>query len=442
MISFILKSTISLVLLYGFFHFFLRQNKILIFNRIYLISSLVFSMTIPLIDIPVKSGFTINTGINNFTITTGQIIQSGGNTITSTPNINFENILFFLFIVVSAALFLRFSFNIFNLFRKINKSRKIENQHTVLVLVEENIVPYSFFRYIFVNRKLYDNGKIERELILHEEAHCRQYHSIDVVMLEIINIFFWFNPVILLFRSSVQLNHEYYADNSVLTNSDSEDYHQLLINLVIQNNTSYLVSNFKHSLIKNRLIMMTKKNPSGNAILRKAAGITVFLFLGMAITFSKEKILSINIPEIKILEISPVIGNEKPELWPVKIGDNSSLSRKFGEKNFNPITKTQRVHYGIDIKAIFGTDVMATAGGKVIKAIYDGGFGNTIVIDHGDGYQSKYAHLKDFAVKNGDLVTKGQTIGHVGSSGLSTGPHLHFEISLVGESLNPLNYLK
>jgi murein DD-endopeptidase MepM/ murein hydrolase activator NlpD len=70
------------------------------------------------------------------------------------------------------------------------------------------------------------------------------------------------------------------------------------------------------------------------------------------------------------------------------------------------------------------------------------GYGNLIVIDHGDGCQSLYAHLKDFNVKNGDTVIKGQTIGHVGSSGTSTGPHLHFEIIVKGDSVNPITYLK
>lgn len=295
MITYIIKSTISLVVLYVFFHFFLRQYKILIFNRIYLISSLLFSLAIPLIIIPVKSGFSINTGINTFTVTTSQIIQRGGNIVSPTSHITFESILVFFFLLISIALLLRFVFNIFNLIIKIRKGKKIENQFTTIVLIEENIIPYSFFRYIFVNRKSYEEGKIERELLLHEEAHCQQYHSIDVIILEIINVFLWFNPAIWLFRKAIQLNHEYYADNRVLSNSDSEDYHQLLINLVIQNNTSYLVSNFKYSLIKNRLIMMTKNGPINRAISRKIAGMSLFLFLGITITLSQSNNLTGNI---------------------------------------------------------------------------------------------------------------------------------------------------
>jgi hypothetical protein len=105
----------------------------------------------------------------------------------------------------------------------------------------------------------------------------------------------WFNPAIWLYRKSIQLNHEYYADNRVLSNSDTEDYHQLLINLIIQNNTSYLVSNFKYSLIKNRLIMMTKNGPTNNAIFRKIGSIFLFLILGITVTLSQSNNLTGNI---------------------------------------------------------------------------------------------------------------------------------------------------
>jgi beta-lactamase regulating signal transducer with metallopeptidase domain len=295
MIVYILKSTISMLVLYGFYHLLLRQHKILIFNRIYLISSLLFSLIIPLIVIPVKTGFSINTTISSITATTNQVIQSKGTMVTSAPHITYETVIVIFFLLISALLLLRFGLNIFNLIIKIRKGGKIEKKETTLVLVDENIIPYSFFRYIFINRKTFEDGKIERELLLHEEAHCLQYHSIDIIILEIINIFLWFNPAIWLFRKAIQLNHEYYADNRVLTNSDSEDYHQLLINLVIQNNTSYLVSNFKYSLIKNRLIMMTKNNPSGNAVFRKIVAISIFLIMTITLTFSQENKITTNV---------------------------------------------------------------------------------------------------------------------------------------------------
>jgi murein DD-endopeptidase MepM/ murein hydrolase activator NlpD len=138
---------------------------------------------------------------------------------------------------------------------------------------------------------------------------------------------------------------------------------------------------------------------------------------------------------------------EKPEIFPIRKGEYGEIPIPFGEKRLNLNTKNDTVmyHYGIDLVAKLGTEVMATAGGKVIIASWEKGenrsYGNLIMIDHGDGCQSVYAHLNDFSVKSGDTVKKGQIIGHVGSSGLSTSAHLHFEIRIKGERVNPLTYL-
>jgi hypothetical protein len=242
----------------------------------------------------VNSNFTLTNSLDKLTFATGHTIQ-GEEIIANvtSPQVSL-NILIVLFIIVSSVLLLRFAINIFRITNKIIKCKKIKKVNASLVLVEEKTTPYSFFRYVFVNQSDFENGKIEKELLVHEEAHCLQYHSVDIILLELINVFFWFNPTIWLFRKEILLNHEYYADNKVLVSNESFDYHKLLLNLVIQNNTNYLVSNFKYSLIKNRIIMMTKSRPSHNAILRKIAASTLFLFLGIAFTFSQENMLNKN----------------------------------------------------------------------------------------------------------------------------------------------------
>jgi phosphate/sulfate permease len=287
MMTYLIKSTVCLLVLYGFFHFFLRQHKILLFNRFYLIFSLVFSIIVSFIMIPVNSNFTLTNSIDKLTFT-GHAIQ-GQEIIANvtSPQVS-PNILIVLFITVSSVLLLRFAINIFRIIRKIIKYKKVENLNTTLILVEEKTLPYSFFRYVFVNKSDFENGEINKELLMHEEAHCLHYHSVDIVLLELINVFFWFNPAIWLFRKAILLNHEYYADNKVLACNESFDYHKLLVNLVVQNNTNYLVSNFKYSLIKNRLIMMTKSRPSHNAFLRKIAAIPLFLILAIILTFCQK----------------------------------------------------------------------------------------------------------------------------------------------------------
>jgi murein DD-endopeptidase MepM/ murein hydrolase activator NlpD len=107
----------------------------------------------------------------------------------------------------------------------------------------------------------------------------------------------------------------------------------------------------------------------------------------------------------------------------------------------HPVTKSLDFHYGIDISNKTGTPIYATAAGIVKKASYIKGYGRRIVVDHGNGYESVYAHLYAYRTQVGEAVTKGQIIGLMGNSGLSTGPHLHYEVHFKQRRLNPANFL-
>ncbi|HQQ67376.1 MAG TPA: M23 family metallopeptidase [Candidatus Cloacimonadota bacterium] len=107
----------------------------------------------------------------------------------------------------------------------------------------------------------------------------------------------------------------------------------------------------------------------------------------------------------------------------------------------HPITGQLEFHQGIDIANAAGTPIYATASGKVIRADFDSGYGKRITIDHGNGYRSLYAHLYNQLVQEGEEVEKGQIIALMGSTGLSTGPHLHYEVQYQEGKLNPANFL-
>jgi murein DD-endopeptidase MepM/ murein hydrolase activator NlpD len=144
------------------------------------------------------------------------------------------------------------------------------------------------------------------------------------------------------------------------------------------------------------------------------------------------------IQEIQSKSNNPYVGTGVFQ-WPLP--SSTRITSEYGWR-IHPIFKTRRFHDGIDIGAPTGSTIVAANNGKVIYAGAYGGYGNTIIIDHGGGISSLYAHLSKILVKNGDQVKKGGKIGLVGSTGWSTGPHLHFGVMKNGQHTNPWNYLK
>ncbi|MCY3924054.1 MAG: peptidoglycan DD-metalloendopeptidase family protein [bacterium] len=122
--------------------------------------------------------------------------------------------------------------------------------------------------------------------------------------------------------------------------------------------------------------------------------------------------------------------------WPTA----GSVSSGYGNR-LHPILGVYRLHAGIDLGTVHGQPVYSARAGVVLTAGPWGGYGNAVVIDHGDGLASVYAHMSEVAVRPGDLVMGLEQVGSIGSTGLSTGPHLHFEIRLNGTAVDPLRYL-
>lgn len=129
-----------------------------------------------------------------------------------------------------------------------------------------------------------------------------------------------------------------------------------------------------------------------------------------------------------------------PAIQPVAVRDLVKMSDDFGYRR-DPFTREIKLHTGIDFAGPIGVPIYATGNGVVVEADFSFfGYGNQVVIDHGFGYKSRYAHLHKIQVQVGQEVVRGQQIGLLGNSGRSTGPHLHYEVLLRNNPVNPLNY--
>lgn len=301
---------------------------------------------------------------------------------------------------------------------------------------------FSFASVLFISHK---HLKLPREelqqIILHEKAHIHQRHTIDILLVELMGLLFWFHPIIYVLRKELKQIHEYLADQEVLKHIQPSRYAQLLLKLAIQKPTLSLslIHPFIYVSLKNRIIMMNNQNSSKWKLL--------LMFPAFMILSALWVLFSPALAEIKE-EVRPLITQEvitsihqtdvAPDKWPM---DGGKIRSGFGMR-LNPYTQKKQMHTGIDIGAPTGTFVFAAGDGKVLKTGFDRKKGKFIEIEHGSQYQTHYFHLVEIGAKEGQSLKKGQQIGKSGNTGVSKGPHLHFEIWKDGESVDPLPYLK
>ncbi len=144
------------------------------------------------------------------------------------------------------------------------------------------------------------------------------------------------------------------------------------------------------------------------------------------------------LPSAKPATTARRTGVSIPSLVPVAV---TRLSSGYGMRN-HPVLGGRRAHKGIDLSAPTGTPIRATADGVVEMADWFGGYGLYVQLDHGAAMETRYGHMSRIAVAQGQQVRKGDVIGYVGSTGRSTGPHLHYEVRVAGEAVNPMPYMQ
>ena len=270
MMDFLLNSTLSLGLLYSVYILLLEKEKMHNFNRFYLLFGLLFSLLIPFFtfEIPVeRTAVAVQNTIQALPVSTVILEEK-------TTYIPF--ILWSVYALVSIALLSRFVLNLITIQQKIKTNATQKIQNATLVLLNENVLPHTFLSYIFINKKDFENKKIEGELFSHELTHVQQKHTLDILFIEILKTIFWFNPILILYKKAIQLNHEFLADENVVRSHNNVPYYQsLLLQKGNGTQTIYLASNLNFLVTKKRLIMMTKTTSQSRALLKKLALIPV-----------------------------------------------------------------------------------------------------------------------------------------------------------------------
>ncbi|MDH7444298.1 M23/M56 family metallopeptidase [Aquimarina sp. 2201CG14-23] len=437
---YLLQTSICLIILYITYYIFFRKLTFHKINRFVLLFLLPLSLLFPLLNqivIPIEHHIIEIPDFDEFISFNAVTDVTKKTTTHSTQkDWNVTQLLYLLYFSGFTLCILRLLFSISHLYILKKKSESfIKNGYRFIVADVPTI--FSCLNWIFIPK---DNPyKYDQPIIAHEQAHIRLYHTADIIFTEIYVALFWFNPCVYLFRKSIRSIHEFQADKSVVDSQIKKSYYLELLakNLGVKQSVK-LYSYFNHSLIKKRIDMITRTNSNQNNIIKYIVLIPVLVMLFMA--FIKPELSSNHI--IEQVPEKEMITENPPSIFPIKNGSIDDITARYGPGFNHPIKKKKVFHHGIDIRAKIGTPIIATADGIILNAKNKGDWGNLIIISHTDGYETWYAHLQGFNITEKQQVKKGQIIGYAGNTGLSTGPHLHYEVKLHGKRVNPMHYIK
>lgn len=255
--TYVFKAILASCLFIGFYYLFLEKEKTFKFNRFYLLSSLVLSLVLPLISIEVPQEVVLSQPemIN-------APIQNIQKPISKVENpIQWQTIILVLYILVCAFLLLKLIAGIVKV--KSLKGKIIVYQDIKTKILDKDISPFSFLNTIYIGKNYYINGEINKDIFLHEKEHVKSKHSFDLVFVELCKAILWLNPAVYLYKKALVDNHEFSADQSVISTSKDLKKYQYLILEEVESHQKFNFSNhFYFNNTKKRIIMMTKrKNP-------------------------------------------------------------------------------------------------------------------------------------------------------------------------------------
>lgn len=274
MTDFLITSSVSLLVFLAFYHLVLEREKLHRFNRFYLLVSIVVSFIIPFLTFEIIKIVPATEEINPIPVMVPsfEVIPE---TVDYTPII-----LWSLYGLITALLLFRFAKNIWKLVSKSKANPTLQYKNATLVLIDEKTLPHTFLNSIFINFDDYNHRNIEDELYTHELVHVSQKHTLDILGIELLKAVFWFNPIFILYKKAIQLNHEFLADEKVVDSYNNIPFYQnLLLQKSNENQAVYLASNLNYLVTKKRLIMMTKSTSKSLGLLKKLSAIPVVIGL-------------------------------------------------------------------------------------------------------------------------------------------------------------------
>jgi len=266
---YIIESTASLFLLLVIYQLFLKTKSNFKFNRFFLLLSIITSILIPIIDFSgINSPVVYHLRLSEITIYANSTKEMAA------QNINIFSILKIIYLLITGLLLIKFLLQIRSIFLIKNNAYLVHssmNNQKVFLIPQES---FSFFHWIFIHESDQDN----KAIFQHEKLHANAWHSLDIILLKILQIAFWFNPFLFLIEKELRLQHEFAVDAMMLENGTKKtEYQQLLLNQLFNTEFNLLANNFNQTYLKNRFIMMTKNKN------KKVSKLFLFAFMSLVV---------------------------------------------------------------------------------------------------------------------------------------------------------------
>ena len=275
LLFYLLQVIVTSGILYGYYHFALRNKRFHKYNRFYLLAATVVSMAVPFLNIPVY--FTQSDAESSFVLQTLTIISGAGadnSTVFTTSAethsnwFTWQNLSWLIYMFIAFIVLLRIIFSLLKI-RRIVRSNPVEQLDTIrFVNTTEPGTPFSFFRWLFWNKKIELHSEKGEQIFRHELFHIEQKHSRDTIYMELLTVVFWINPFFYLIKKELKAIHESLADQFAVSENTKWQYAELLLMQVL-NTTQKLVNAFFNNQIKRRIAMLTTSKKPSHQYLRK-----------------------------------------------------------------------------------------------------------------------------------------------------------------------------
>lgn len=285
-------------------------------------------------------------------------------------------------------------------------------------------------------------------ILTHELAHIKRHDYALSVLQSLLETLFFFHPAVWWISHRITIEREFCCDDlAVETIGNKATYLRALVTLETLRTTGLAASpalSMHDGSLLSRVKRLTTSAVSDPFPITRSRITLMFMLMFLLIasfvgnTSSADHTTPALLPSTPALMDAVVSNDSIPSLHPLK--SKVKVTSGFGMR-YHPVLKIRRMHAGVDFLARMGSDVYATAAGTIKEVAENNGRGKFIVIEHANGYLTSYSNLSLQSVKAGESIKKGQKIGESGNSGLSTGPHLHYEVRIDNKPVDPVDYL-